>query len=80
MRRQGQGNREGENVLCPLFIEFRDNELRCESHVPEAAAVIIRYSDREACSQQRKLYCEGCWKKCEHYLAWNHFRNWEEDE
>ena len=78
MRRQEQGNRDGENVLCPLFIEFRENELRCESHVPEAAAVIIRYSDREACRTQRKLFCEGCWKKCEHFLAWKHFREWEE--
>ena len=78
MGRPETGNREGENVLCPLFIAFTENELRCESHVPEANAAIMRYGDREACRRQRRLYCEGDWKRCEHFLAWKHFR-WEDD-
>ena len=79
MGRPGEGNRAGENVLCPLFVAFTENELRCSPHMPEAAATIIRYSDRQACWSQRKLYCEGNWKRCEHYLAWKHF-NWEDDD
>lgn len=78
MGRPETGNRDGENVLCPLFVSFTDNELRCHPHVPEAAATIIRYADKKACWQQRKMYCEGCWKRCEHYLAWQHFR-WEDE-
>jgi hypothetical protein len=31
-----------------------------------------------ACRKQRKMFCEGCWDRCEHYLSWKHF-NWEDD-
>lgn len=78
MGRPGTGNRAGENILCPLFVSFTDNELRCQSHVPDANACILRYSDQEACRNQRKMYCEGNWKRCEHYLSWEHWR-WEDD-
>ena len=79
MGRPGTGNREGEYVLCPLFISFTDNELRCESHVPDANATIMRYAEKEKCRTQRRLYCEGDWRRCEHYLAWKHFR-WEDED
>ena len=79
MGRPGEGNRAGESILCPLFVSFTENEIRCSPHVPEASATILRYADRSACRQQRKTYCEGCWKKCEQYLSWKHF-NWEDDE
>lgn len=79
MGRPETGNREGENVLCPFFVSFSDNEIRCESHVPDANAAILRYADREACRRQRKLYCEGSYKRCEHYLSCIHFR-WEDDD
>ena len=78
MGRPETGNRDGENVLCPLFVAFTENELRCESHVPGANAVRLAYGDREECRKQRKLFCEGEWERCEHYLAWKHFR-WEDD-
>lgn len=79
MGRQGAGNRDGENVLCPLFIAFSDNEIRCQPLVPESSATRHSYGDRNACRMQRKLYCEGCWKRCEHYISWIHFR-WEDEE
>lgn len=78
MGRPCEGNREGENVLCPLFVAFTENEIRCQPHVPDAAAVIVRYSNKEACRSQRKMYCEGCYRRCEHFLSWMHFR-WEDD-
>ena len=77
MPRAGYGNAEGENILCPLFKAFTGNEIRCESHVPESSAVVIRYRSEEACNKQRCLYCEDQWKRCEHYLAWKHL-NWED--
>ena len=79
MGRPGEGNRDGEYVLCPIFVAYSDNEIRCQPHVPDAAATIHRYSDKQSCYSQRKMYCEGCWKRCEHYLAWLHFR-WEDDD
>ena len=79
MGRKEAGNWAGENVLCPLFVAFTENELRCESHVPDAAASILRYATKDACKKQRTMYCEGEWKRCEHYLAWKHFK-WEDDD
>lgn len=78
MGRKEDGNREGENVLCPLFISFKDNEIRCQPHMPESSATIVRYASVSACRKQRKMFCEGCWDRCEHYLSWKHF-NWEDD-
>jgi hypothetical protein len=80
MGRKGDGNRDGENVLCPLFVAYSENELRCQSHVPDAAAIILRYADTKACKNQRRIFCEGCWERCEHWQAWKHFRWEDEDE
>ena len=77
MSREEYGNTEGEAVLCPLFKSFSPNTIRCESHVPDSNAVEIRYRDTRKCDLQRKLYCEGNWKRCEHYLSWKHMR-WED--
>lgn len=78
MGRPGEGNRDGEYVLCPLFVAFSDNEIRCKSHVPEANAMKLCYSDKGTCKKQRTMYCEGCWERCEHYLSWKHFA-WEDE-
>lgn len=72
-----RGNTEAEYVLCPLFREFTKNTIRCESHVPDSNTIEIRYRDVKKCETQKKLYCEGNWKRCEHYLAWRHMR-WED--
>lgn len=79
MGRKGSGNTEAENVLCPLFKSFTCNTIRCESHVPESVTVEIRYSDTKKCKQQRELYCEGAWKRCEHFISWKHM-NWLDEE
>ena len=79
MGRPGEGNRDGENVLCPLFVAYSENEIRCHALIPDSSATIHRYGDRRACWGQRKMYCEGNYKRCEHYLSWLHFR-WEDDE
>ena len=79
MGRPGSGNRDAENILCPLFIEINEKEIRCAPHVPEARATIIWYRSPEACRKQRATFCEGCWERCEHYLSWKHFV-WDEDE
>ena len=78
MGRKESGNREGENVLCPLFIAFCENEIRCHPHVPEACATIIRYNEKNACYKQRDLYCQGEWERCEHFKTWKHWM-WEDE-
>lgn len=79
MGRPECGNREGENVLCPLFVAFTETEIRCHAHVPDASATILKYTDRGKCRQQRTIFCEGCWNRCEHYQAWRHLM-WDDDE
>ena len=75
--RTEKGNTEAENVLCPLFRAYTTNAIRCESHVPDSTTIEIRYQDPKKCDLQRKLYCEGNWKRCEQFLSWKHMR-WEE--
>lgn len=80
MSRKECGNTEGEAILCPLFKAFTASTIRCESHVPESQTIELRYSSTQRCAEQRKIFCEGCWKRCEHYLAWKHFRWYDEEE
>jgi len=77
--RKACGNTEGEAVLCPLFKSFTANTIRCESHVPDSETVELRYSDTKKCAMQRKIFCEGVWKRCEHYQSWVHMK-WEDTE
>ena len=70
---------DGEAVLCPLFKSFKEDEIRCASHVPDASAVILKYRNKQACKTQREVFCERCWKRCEHYLSWRHMR-WDDTE
>ena len=78
MARQGYGNTEGENILCPLFKNVTGNEIWCQSHIPECFYTVHRYRNNETCAKQKRIYCEENWQRCEHYLAWEHFR-WTEE-
>jgi len=78
MARPEYGNVDGEAILCPFYKSFTNNEIRCASHVPDASAIIIKYRRADACETQRKVFCEGCYKRCEHYIAIKHFR-WPDD-
>ena len=80
MARSEKGNTEGENILCPLFISFTSNAIRCASHVPDCNTVELRYRDSVKCDKQRRLYCEGVWNRCEQYLSWEHWWNWKEEK
>lgn len=77
MARQGYGNVEGEYIKCPIWKSYAPTEIRCESHVPECSACILKYRTADACEKQRKLFCEENWERCEHYIAWKHMR-WED--
>ena len=72
------GNVDGETILCPLWKSFNSHEIRCESHVPDSSSVVLKYRDEKACEQQRKIFCEGCFKRCEQYRTVMHF-NWPEE-
>jgi len=77
--RPGQPKWDAKEVLCPLFVAYHDYEIRCHPHVPEAAATILRYKSTKDAQAQKQTFCEGCWNRCEQFLAWKHFR-WEEED
>lgn len=79
MSRKECGNTEGEAVLCPLFKSFTPNTIRCDSHMPGSNAVEFRFRDQKKCEMQRKIFCEGCWERCEQYRSWYHMK-WAEDD
>lgn len=79
MGRPGEGQRDGKSVLCPMYVCYGDFEIRCRPHVPDSAATILKYANKNLCERQRTTYCEGCWERCEQYLAWKHFR-WEDED
>lgn len=79
MSRKGAGTAESISTLCPLFRAASQNWIRCESHVPDSETVEIRFRHESRCSKQKRIFCEGCYERCEHYLSWRHMK-WEEDE
>ena len=71
---------ESEAILCPLFREFSASTIKCESHLPDSETVEFRYSDTARCKTQRTVFCEGIWKRCEHYRSWMHMKWSDEDD
>ena len=78
MPRDGYGSTEDESVLCPLFRACTPHTIRCERHVPDSNTIEICYQNQQRCEKQKKIYCEGNWKRCEHYVSWLHMR-WEDE-
>lgn len=78
MARPGSWSKEDYRAACPLHIAWREDEIMCKPALPESAATVHRYSSAEAARKQQKIFCCGCFERCEHYKAWKHFI-WEED-
>ena len=81
MSRKECGDTVGKAVLCPLYKsnDFNHSWIRCESHIPDSQIVEIRYANTHRCEEQMHIFCEGCYKRCEHYRAWKHLK-WMDEE
>ena len=65
--------RGSDDIRCPYFHAHSGREIKCESHVPDSR-IVIRFDSEKTKSQQQHIYCEGNYKRCEHYIAVTHFR------
>ena len=69
--------KERDEMLCPAFRGCTEYEIRCESHIPESSSVVIRYTNNRLCEKQKRLFCEGEYKRCEHYITLKHMK-WDD--
>lgn len=76
--KDGLSGKRADYILCPLFHAHSEKSILCEGEVPETRTEIKFKGVSQKC-QQQKIFCEGCYQKCEHYIAVKHFR-WEDDK
>jgi hypothetical protein len=75
----GPSTRRAAYVLCPLYVADGERDILCESHIPDARVTVNRFNSKKDKDTQKRCFCEGCWKRCEHYLSWKHWK-WEEEK
>ena len=78
-KKNGLSGRGSKYILCPFFIAHSDREILCEPHVPDSKNVVMKFESENKKRQQQRIFCEGCYERCEHYISVKHFR-WEDDE
>ena len=78
-KKTGLSGRRTDYILCPFFRAHSEKEILCESHVPDSKNIILRFDSEKKKRQQQEIFCEGCYKRCEHYISVQHFR-WTEEE
>ena len=66
-------------VKCPLMLDLNDRGILCESHVPDAKAIEIRFETKAMRDVQKTCFCQGAYTRCEHYLSYIHFNEWSDD-
>lgn len=79
MARPGSWSKEDYRARCPLHVAFRDDAIICRSAMPDSTGTVHQYREKEALDQIR-IFCCGCFERCEHYRAWKHFMWEDEDE
>lgn len=77
-KKDGLSSRGSDYILCPFFRAHSEKEILCEGHVPESTNV-IRFKSVGEKNKQQTIFCEGCYQRCEHYRAVEHFK-WTEDD
>jgi len=71
--------RESGMIRCPLFVAWSRKALLCKPHIPGSQITEIKYQSENMRIQQQRIFCEGCYDHCEHYLSWMHFQ-WKDDD
>lgn len=77
-KKGGLNSRGADHILCPYFKAHSEREILCESHVPDSKSVVLKFDSEHKKKTQQRIFCEGEYKRCEHYLSVKHFR-WEDD-
>lgn len=79
MPRPGSWRKEDYRARCPLHIAYKEDGIMCQPAMPDCAITIHRFSDAEKGMRQIRIFCCGCYERCEHYRAWKHFM-WEDED
>ena len=77
-KKGGLSGRGADHILCPYFKAHSEREILCESHVPDSKSILMKFDSEHKKKNQQRIFCEGEYKRCEHYLSVKHFR-WDED-
>lgn len=77
-KKDGLNGRGSDDIKCPYWHAHNNREILCESHIPDSRIVFKFDSDKKKKIQQR-IFCEGCYERCEHYITVTHFK-WPEDK
>ena len=78
-----------DNVLCPFFIEqqtssknvprsVRERLILCRSVLPTATHSRETFQTKELRVQHQRIFCEGCYDRCEKYVSIMHWQ-WPEE-
>lgn len=75
-KKDGMTGRGADDILCPFFRAQSEKAILCEGHIPDTR-VEIKFNTKSEKNKQQEIFCEGCFKKCEHYITVSHFK-WNE--
>lgn len=62
---------------CPLFISFYGTTICCKGIIDGCESRLCFRSEEQA-QQQNTIFCKQNYKRCEQYLAYQHF-SWEDE-
>ena len=65
-------------IRCPFFVAHGGREIMCEGII-DGARNSLKFETLAMKENQQHCYCECNYKRCEMYLAIQHFR-WSEDD
>ena len=64
-------------IICPLYRTYSERSIVCKGFIPDSENE-LRFGTVALKDQQQELYCMGCYRNCEQYRAYRHFR-WEDE-
>ena len=73
------GTQGSGGILCPFYVANGSMDIICQGIIPDTTNQ-IRYKIKTDKITQQKAFCEGCYKRCEIYIAIQHFRYFNEEE
>jgi hypothetical protein len=69
----GLSEKGSDHIKCPFYKAHSSHEIKCESHIPDTR-VVFKFDSEKKKNEQQHIFCEGCYQRCEHYIAVMHFR------
>lgn len=77
-KRDISGTSGSGGILCPFYIANGSLDIICQGMIPDTHS-ITRFRYKTDKNTQQSAFCEGCYKRCETYIAIMHFMDWDEE-